>query len=86
MPPGYRQLSLYNVDSILHSQQRTYLSDALPPGEWQLLIAKRQAPADGYRKVELIDEGPQPAYFDDLLLRIAKDRGIQENPYDPCRM
>ena len=30
-----------------------------------------------------MDESPQVAYFDDLALRLVKERGIQENHYDP---
>ncbi len=28
-------------------------------------------------------ETPQVAYFDDLLLRLVRERGLQENHYDP---
>jgi RHS repeat-associated protein len=65
-------------------------ADAVPEGvagkaraEWQRLHTALYASQSGYLEVKLVDESPTPVFFDDLLLKIIKARGMQENHYDP---
>ena len=83
LPVAYLKLSLYSQDSLKVAEQRAYLTMQAAPQEWQELRAKLKATENGYLKVELFGESPQPAYFDDLMLRLVKERGMQENHYDP---
>ena len=80
-PPGF--VEHRDLGCALQVEQRAYLADSLPAGEWQRLMTQMQADSAGYVEVTLQDESPEAAYFDDLLLRIAQEKGIQENHYDP---
>jgi RHS repeat-associated protein len=76
-------VSVYRADSTLAMEAQKYLSDSLPPGEWQQLQTKLYAEENGYVKVELHDDSPKEAYFDDLSLRLIDTKRYQENHYDP---
>ena len=75
-------MALYGTDSTLKAERRAYLADSLAPGEWQELLAKLGATEEGYAEVSLHDEATDPAYFDDLRVRIL-EKAVQENHYDP---
>ena len=83
VPEAYLWVGLYGKDSVLVDERRVALTDSLPAGEWQQLLAKLYADSAGYVEVALRDESPQAAYFDDLLVRVIKANGIQEHHYDP---
>ena len=83
VPQAYLWVGLYGKDSVLVAERRVALTDSLPAGEWQQLPAKLYADSAGYVEVQLRDESPQAAYFDDLLVRVIKANGIQEHHYDP---
>ena len=79
---AYLRVALYDTDSTLKAERRAYLADSLAPGEWQELAATLGATEDGYAEVSLHDEATDPAYFDDLRVRIL-EKAVQENHYDP---
>ena len=83
VPEAYLWVGLYKQDSTPVGERRVALTDSLPAGEWQQLLAKLYADSAGYVEVALRDESPQAAYFDDLLVRVIKANGIQEHHYDP---
>jgi RHS repeat-associated protein len=83
LPDAYLKLEVYSADSVKQAEAWAYVSDTVPPGQWQRLMAKLSVAQDGYLEVKLVDESPTPVYFDDLLLKISKERGMQENHYDP---
>jgi hypothetical protein len=41
------------------------------------------ADSAGYVQIELRDESPQAAYFDDLLVRLIKQQRVQQHHYAP---
>jgi RHS repeat-associated protein len=83
LPDAYLKLELYSADSVKQAEAWAYVSDTVPAGEWQRLQASLYASQSGYLEIKLVDESPTPVFFDDLLLKIIKARGMQENHYDP---